>query len=279
MKKFTAAAAVCLALLLCACGSRAKNGLFSAAAPETSAMMLYVCEDGENVRRMALFENGSERQILDRLSEVKAEPAQGWTPGDVTMPVYAVEIGRNDGEAGWLGAAWSNGYLIMPDGTAYEFDFDFAAVEKRYAWIAEDGEYRLDALPCSRALAQDGNGWINRLLSPARELCPPEGISLAKAPAEDAGSVSVVFENGLDTQWCFGEYFHLEVQLDGRWYVVPPETELAFNDIGYILPAGGTQEKTYSLAPYGELPDGLYRLVAEGMSVELRLLNNDISPA
>jgi len=43
-------------------------------------------------------------------------------------------------------------------------------------------------------------------------------------------------------------------------------------DIGYYIQNGETQEKTYNLLMYGELPEGLYRLVAYELSVEFEIL-------
>lgn len=136
MKKILAAAlALLMALGLCACGDEsAGNGLFAAASPEDSALMLYICEDGESVRRLMMHDSGDKREIFDALAAVSAKPAKRWTARDAAMPVYAVWTGRNDGEPGPFELAWSDGYLITPDGSAYKFDFDFGALETAYGW-------------------------------------------------------------------------------------------------------------------------------------------------
>lgn len=76
----------------------------------------------------------------------------------------------------------------------------------------------------------------------------------------------VTFRNDSGEEWCYGKYFHLEVLLDGVWYVVPTASELDFPDIAMLLPAGKEQQEEYWLAPYGELPAGTYRIVVEGMA-------------
>ena len=257
MKRIIAIAAVLgLALCLCACGGGAGNELLSAASPETSALMLYICEDGQNVRRLTMYDNDAEHEILDKLAAVSAKPAEDWTARDVTMPVLGLGIGRSDDEPGWLYAVWSGGYLIMADGSAYEFDFDFTALETAYEW-------------------RDGEEWISSMLTPADELSAPAGISMTLDYLDytdpENGLIAVTFTNDGDVEWCYGTYYHLELELDGEWYEVPAETELAFNDIAMILPAGESRQELYHTWAYGELPAGSYRVVAEGMAAEFVL--------
>lgn len=263
-------AALALALGLCACAGG--NELLAAASPETSALMFYSCADGKSVTQLTMYDTDAEREILQRLARVKAAPAPEWTAKDVSMPVYGLGIGRNDNEPGWLYAAWSNGCLILADGTAYKFDFDFAALEKDYDWRDSEEDLPIGRLPCSHALALGGEGWISSMLTPSRGLTPPEGISMTLdyLDCTEPGKpvVAVTFRNGGGEEWWYGVYFHLEVELDGAWYVVPASAELAFIDIALLLPAGEERQETYDLGPLGELPAGTYRLVAEGMAAE-----------
>lgn len=285
MKKIIAIAAAALTLCLCACsGADAGNGLptagdvgnelLAAASPDTSALTFYICEDGQNVRRLTMYDSGVEQTILDELARVAAKPAPDWTARDVTMPVYGLEIGRKDDEPGWLEAAWSNGYLIISDGSAYEFDFDFPALRTSFNWRDSDEGLSVGSLPCSRALSLDGEKWISSMLTPAQELKAPAGISMALDYLNFTGDermAAVTFTNGNDVEWCYGTYYHLDVELDGAWYAVPPERELAFNDIAMIIPAGESRQESYNISPYGELPAGTYRIVAEGMAAEFVL--------
>lgn len=270
MKKIIAlAAALGLVLGLCACAGAGGNELLAAASPETSALMLFSCTDGKSVKQLTMYDTGAEREILGKLAKVKASPAPNWTAKDVTMPVYGLGIGRNDDEPGWLWAAWSNGYLILADGSAYKFDFDFASLETGYSWRDSEDGLSIGRLPCSHALALGGDGWISAMLTPARELTPPEGISMTLDYIDFAEkNAAVTFRSDSGEEWCYGKYFHLEVELDGAWYVVPAETEQAFPDIAMLLPAGESRQEQYWLAPYGELPAGNYRLAAEGMAAE-----------
>ena len=270
MKKIIAiAAALGLVLGLCACAGGGGNELLAAASPETSALMFYACTDGKSVKQLTMYDTNTEQEILGELAKVKAGPAPEWTAKDVTMPVYGLGIGRNDDGPGWLWCAWSNGYLILADGSAYKFDFDFASLETGHDWRDSEEGLSIGRLPCSRALALGGDGWISSILTPASELSPPEGISMTLNYLDFAeGTAAVTFRNDSGEEWCYGTYFHLEVKLDGAWYLVPEETEQAFPDIAMLLPDGMSKQTSYSIRPYGELPPGLYRIAVEGMAAE-----------
>lgn len=269
MKKIIAIAAVLgLALGLCACAGGG-NELLAAASPETSALMFFSCTDGKSVKELTMYDTDAERDILKELAKVKAVPAPDWTAEDVKMPVYGLGIGRNDDGIGWLWAAWSDGYLILADGSAYKFGFDFAALETAYDWRDSEEGLSMGSLPCSRALALGPEGWISAMLTPSRGLTPPEGISMTLDYIDYAeGTAAVTFRNGSGEERYYGTYYHLEAELGGAWYVVPTEEELFFNDIAMLLPAGEERQEIYHLFPYGELPPGSYRLVAEGMAAE-----------
>ena len=272
-----------IAMLLCAvlilplfgCGSKTadtpgKNNLWNEASPETSAMQLFAF-DKTGGRSMITFNQADEHAILDRLSAVKATPVTGWTAEQVKLPVYGIEIGTMDGTG--IVTAWSNGYLILRDGSVYEFDFDFSSLETDFQWEPSFKEIKsISAMPCGRLLSEGPDGWIVKHLSPADELPPPEGISIV-LKEQTTDHLTVELTNSSGTDWCYGEYFSLQVLLNGAWYSVPvlDDKNYAFIDIGIILPAGKSQSKSYSLNSYGTLPTGTYRLVVEGMSVEFNM--------
>ena len=58
------------------------------------------------------------------------------------------------------------------------------------------------------------------------------------------------------------------MRLDGTWYEIPAEREMAFPEIMIMLPDGESAEQTCSLEPYGSLPDGVYRVVMEKLTAE-----------
>ena len=251
------------------CGAPADaegNDLFAGASPETSAMGLR-CFNDINGERGWIYDTAREKEILSELSAVSAVPARNWTPDDITFPVFMLEIGSTEGFG--VHAAWSNGYLILRDGSAWRFAYDFAALwESDYA----DVDIRSVALvnaPCARKLLEGKSGWYVPLMTPAGHLQPPEGIAMELVDwSEDI--VTVRLTNSSDAEFVYGEAFSLHVLLDGSWYVVPRTSEenWAFNSVAKLLAAGEERNETYPLLMYGDLPEGQYRLAVEGLSVE-----------
>jgi len=241
------------------------NTFLKEASPETSALALY-CYDGEEVRREFLFDVKEIKEVLKELSAVDIKPAEGWTPKDVEGPVYGVEIGRKDGYT--LFGAWSNGYWITEEGEAYEFAYDFEQLEAGHEWTNGDVFHTINVLPCARHLVQNGDEWNSTLLTPAEEGEVPEDISI-KITEQSEKSLKAEIINNRQEEWMFGEYFSLEVDVDGEWCQVPTAPgNWAFTDIGLVLLAGQTMEKEYSFEMYGELPAGNYRLVVENITAE-----------
>ena len=250
---------------MASCGSTVSNGLMAGASPSTSALELNRY-DGEKGYRSYIYDSKTTNNILKELDAVKADVAPDWSLEDITLPVYGFWICATDGSG--IFAAWSNGYWIAGDGTAYRFDFDFEQLEQAYQW--EDGREFSDfsGFPCARYLTQDENGWHSMLLAPAEEPAPPGGITMALG-SWGKDEVSVTITNNSGAEWMYGEHYSLHVLLDGAWYTIPAiPGHWAFNDIGLIVQDGEEQEKTYGLKMYGELPAGTYRLAGYGLSVE-----------
>lgn len=250
--------ALACVLSLTGCGKSSGNSLLDNASPETSALTLFAY-DGKTVTEKTMYDTATEKQLLAALSAVPAEKAEDWSPEQVTLPVYGLHIGGKDGSL--VEAAWSNGYWITADGSAYRFQFDFDSLSGDYEWRDNNERSSTTFLPCIRLLCQDGDSWRAGLLSPAQEPAAPEGISVEPVRQDEQGLTASITNSGQE-EWTFGEYFHLDILLDGVWYTAPPVPgQWAFNDIGLILPAGAVLEKNYSLTMYGDLPAGHYRLV------------------
>lgn len=239
------------------------KNLMQEATPETSALIFY-SYDGEKVIQRMIFDADSV-EILNQLNAVEAVRHDAWTLEDITLPLYGFYIGTADGS---IRVAWSNGYWIDKDGLVYQFDFDFKPLIRDYDWIDRTELADFSSFPCACYLTQDKNGWNPTLLTPAGELTPAEGITM-KLNSWNEDKVTVTFANAGETEWMYGESFHLQVLLDNTWYRIPllPEN-WGFNSLGYTLASGGEGEKTYSLRMYGRLPAGTYRLVAEDIAVE-----------
>ena len=261
MKKF-----LCLLLLLAlpltACG--ATVDLMPDASPETSALALYIY-DGETITRQFLFDTAAEKTVLEDFHNAKASPMDL----DVTAlapPFYGLEIGGADGFE--VHGLWSGGYFIMEDGTAYKFSYDFPALLEAYDWREPDTFSSLSVMPCASHVAKTEAGWNIHFLTPAGDLGEAvRGVSMEIVERSE-DSMIIRYTNESGGEWAYGLYYGLQVQLDGQWYEVPAEMSVAVNDIAMVLSDGMSTEETYWLAPYGDLPAGTYRLVAEHMAVE-----------
>lgn len=253
-----------LAGMLVSCGTGEPNTLFDAASPESSVMIVYV-SDADKTTSYWLVNDPLEEEILGKLKNTTAVPADVTTE-DVTFPVYGFEIGTTDG---WgLNMSWSNGYLYNRDGAVYAFDFDFEKLLKDYGFEKQD-VWEDRYIACERYLVLDENGWNAGLMEPVEEdALSPEGITMEAT--REGEKIHAVFRNNGTEEWTFGTYYSLQVRLGEEWYHVPvsPEENWAFNDIGYIVMPGGDWEETYSLAMYGDLPAGHYRMLAYGLTWE-----------
>jgi len=259
-------ACVALMLSMSSCsGEKISNGLMANASPDTSALELY-CYDGENIYSSYSYDRDMTQSILDELDSVKAKEAENWSLDDIALPIYGFWIGSTDGSP--IFAAWSNGYWITKDGKAYSFDYDFEKLEKEYPWTDKREASSFAIFPCAYYLSKDENGWRDTLLSPADELKAPQGITMTlEAWKRDAVAVNIA--NNRTTQWMYGEFFDLQVLLDGIWYEIPTVPEnWAFLAIGINIKGGEEQRKMYNISMYGQLPAGTYRLAAYGLSVE-----------
>lgn len=264
--KYGAASILGLAAAVCmvSCSKNESNGLMKDANPDDSNMALYVY-DGDAVCESWIYDRQEKIEIIHALDQVRAAEAESWSLEDITLPVYGLWIGKNDG--GSIFAAWSNGYWIAQDGTAYKFKFDFSGLEKAYSWEGRESYDSFTNFPCARYLTLDQNGWDSALLTPAPELVPPDGITMT-LEEWSREEVSVDFYNESGAIWNFGEMFHLQVLLDDTWYEIPPTpNNWAFNLGTYPVEDREIRSMTYPLMMYGELPPGTYRLVTHGLSV------------
>ena len=252
-------------MALPACARTTPNSLMAGASPSTSALTFY-SHDGEKMYCSYIYDSKTTQGILDELAAVKAAEAKNWSLEDITFPIYGLSICAMDGFE--IFAAWSNGYWISKDGTAYSFDFDFKKLEQDSPWMDKTDFSSFSFFPCARILVKDENGWNNRLLTAAADLETPDGVTMTLESWDDE-TVSVNIVNNSGTEWMYGEHYYLQVSLDGVWYEIPATPgNWGFNDIGLIVQDGEEQNKTYNLTMYGELPAGTYRLVAYGLSVE-----------
>lgn len=267
MKKNTAFLLVLLILFsLCACAGRGGgNDLFNSASPTTSGLQ-FLQSDGKSSTSAWLFDNIKEQSLLNELSKVTATPAESWTPKKAGFPVYGLQIMDTSGNP--IEAAWTNGYLILQDGSVYKFNYNFSKLMENYDW---ESMKEISSLPCQYYLSLNGGKWYSEFLTPAEHEAAPEQISLEILSAENGITARLTNTGSVD--WTYGEAFSLDVLVDGQWYAVPilPDKNYGFIGIGYTLRPGASTEKTYYLGMYGDLPSGTYRLVVGGLTAEFTL--------
>ena len=76
----------------------------------------------------------------------------------------------------------------------------------------------------------------------------------------NAQSLTLILTNHTAQELAYGEEPHLEVQINGEWYVVPQKKGVAVQAIGILLPPNGTNEYKVNLSKYYEnLKTGHYR--------------------
>ena len=106
----------------------------------------------------------------------------------------------------------------------------------------------------------------------SQELDIPEDVEMTIVKQRD-NIINVRFDNKSDQVWEYGEFYSLQVLVDGTWSDVPTlPGEWAFETIADSLPAGESVEKAYNLGiMYGELSTGTYRIVVEGLTAEFEI--------
>lgn len=279
MKTFSKAvsAVICVVLMLalCACAPACNseevpfsdgNNFFNNASPETSVLMFYVY-DGENGQYSWISNADTSRAILKELGEVDVRKAADWNPDKLKGKIiYGISIGS--GDVLDVQGSWCDGYWIASDGYAYEFDYDFKKLEKNYNWENPQKFRGIAYMPNARWMTEYKMEWYKSVMTSAPEHSAPANVTMEMISHED-GKIKVKLINSGDDEWMYGEYYSLEVKLNGKWYAVPTMPgNWGFHDIGYILNAGAEAEMEYNLAMYGDLPVGDYRVVVEEMTAE-----------
>jgi hypothetical protein len=83
-----------------------------------------------------------------------------------------------------------------------------------------------------------------------------------KVITPETESITLIFNNMSDEEYIYGEDLHLEMEVDGVWYVVKMLENVGWNDIGYILPPKDSSENTFPIKnSYGRLNPGNYRII------------------
>lgn len=254
-------------VFLCGCGA-SSNILRLNTASEGSDLGWYTY-DGTSGTFHVMSDVAMKKAFLEELSGVKVKPATDFSHDKLTAPIYGLKISDTEGNP--IEIAWSNGYCITADGSVYTFSYDFEKLTGDYEWTGIYPFSLKGLLPCIREMSVSGDGWMAWMLEPAEEPVPPEGISMVLT-AQSKEELQIELTNGSTEEWTHGTHYSVQVLLDDVWYYVPevPGIE-GFNALAVIHPAGAAVTESISLERYGDLPNGTYRLVKEGMVAEFEI--------
>lgn len=143
---------------------------------------------------------------------------------------------------------------------------------KRFIALAAALCLALSLCGCAGGRALSG-GWAADRLAPASEPAAPEGVSMALMRAEPE-FVDVILRNDSGAKWKYDQGYRLDVLLGDDWYGVPKPGRKYFSDVTGALEDGVEVEILYDLSPFGPLPSGCYRFVANGLTAVFELGNS-----
>lgn len=243
------------------------GNLLSAASPETSALMVFYY-DGEQTTVRTLYDDQQEQAILDELNALPAVEGETDALSQWSLPCYGLWICNKDGHD--MNVAWSDGLWLSQDGTVWQVDADFAGIWQRLE--GEDEENGLSVLyfPNAGLLADYDARFLALVGEDSGISALPLEMYMTVLDVSD-GVATVLIDNQSGYEMDYSEYYSLQMERDGQWYILPPKENMAFNDIAHILPDLESVTVTCDLSPYGALQAGHYRLEKDGMYAEFWL--------
>jgi len=95
-----------------------------------------------------------------------------------------------------------------------------------------------------------------------------------KAITPETGSITLIYANLSDKQYIFGKEPHLEVEADGKWYVIPTLKGVAWEAIAYLLRPNESREDPFDIKNYySRLDAGKYRIVKTLSGIDAKTLS------
>lgn len=105
------------------------------------------------------------------------------------------------------------------------------------------------------------NGYKKKDLVPVDETRGMKNVLVFVADYTEGKDITVKIKNLSNEDFFYGEYYKIEVLIDGIWYYVPEVNDNIVHDLGYNLTPGASGTLTFSLYPYGgKLNPGHYRV-------------------
>ena len=209
-----------------------------------------------DVLTLEFTNNGEEDWFFGELFELQAQLGDEWyniptLPGDWVFPAIAC--------------------IVKPQQTlTHDYDLSIYGTlpEGNYRIITGDfsAEFYLNVSSgLTAASCQDENGeWVAESLVPADIPMNTKPVNLF-VTAQDENSVTVRLykEPAGDFEPLeFSNAFHVEVFVDGKWYIVPTkDMDFAFPLTPNVLPYHESMDITYNFYMYDPFPEGRYRVV------------------
>lgn len=110
------------------------------------------------------------------------------------------------------------------------------------------------------------NGYKKKDLVPVNEKAGTDSINVFVADHNQGKDITVKIKNLTKDTFSYGEYYSIQVFVDGAWYYVPTKEDNVVHDLAHELQPGQSYAQTYSLYPYGgELKPGHYRIACCGI--------------
>ena len=223
--------------------------------PAGQSITLSIC-DGEQVTWRLLYTTEDMKALNQAIREAKTAKAEDWTPPQEPWPVYGLTVHgtTSDFQAAYCGGVW-----VDNEGRALEMELDFAALWDSFSQKTST-HGGLATLPCRRELALWKGQWNPTFLT-EQEGEPSPNLTMSFVDGDpltweitNVGDAAMEHGNGGGAG--------LEVLLDGRWYGVPVQSggHYGVTAEGYALEPGESYSCKFSFEPYGDLPDGAYRV-------------------
>ncbi|MDE6708910.1 MAG: hypothetical protein K2J76_00290, partial [Oscillospiraceae bacterium] len=224
------------------------------AMPET--LTAAVSKLDNDVLTVEFTNNGEEDWFFGEMFELQAQLDGEWysvptLPGDWVYHMLA--------------------YIVKPQQTlTHDYDLSIYGTlpEGNYRIVTEDfsAEFYLNASSeLTAASCKDENGeWVAERLVPADIPTITKNVNLF-VTAQDENSVTVrLYQEpaGDFKPLEFGNIFHVEVFVDGKWYIVPTkDMDFAFPLTMNVVPYDESRDITYDFFMYDPFPEGRYRVV------------------
>lgn len=276
---------ICFLFILILTGCGQKDVLLKDANPDNSALGIYYY-NGDKVERKFIYDKDKIVRVIKDLNSAEISLSSKSTKKEVKYPYYSLEISNKNGYD--ISVSLINNQLYTSDNKIYDINYDFNKLFELDDWCDKEEFDDLTVFPNIRKVAivdkvitgedakDDKNvdnytSWDKNLLSESATETGPEEID-AKVVGNNSSDIVIEFKNNSKGDWIFGTYYAIEVNLEGKWYTVPVEkSNYGFEDIAIVLSPGKSTEQKYNIDMYGKLPKGKYRIVVDGIKIDLNI--------